>query len=426
VSSETQINGLMSELVHVLSMSSSGEIPVFDPVVTTAEDHPQNSSLPETVDPASDHLDPELANRRGEVDEKHRRIVAFLQAMRYDAVILTRADSIAWFTAGGDLAQDLGSEQGEVALFINAITRAVLTDNVQSARAFEEELAGLGFQLKERPWHQDASKIIADLAHNKKVATDGHYPGLIAEQDRLGSLRRPMTDRERTTLRSLGRGLSLAVEATCRSIHRGETEADVAGNLAHRLIREGIAPVEIRIAADDRLGRYRQPHFKASPIRDRVTIQVTGRRQGVCASMSRTVAFGPVDPRVLAEHTLASMVGATCIFFSRPGEPVKEVYRRAKRIFEKFEHAHEWTLDYQGAIIGYVPREILLLPDSTAKLTAKTALRWGPSVGTARSEDTIFIDDEGFDVITNSQDWPAIEVCVKGFTIPRPAILVRS
>ncbi len=426
MSSDAQINGLLSELTHALGMSSGDDLPAFDPVVRTAADPSREFSLPNCVDPASDHLDPEVAARRADVDEKHRRIIAFLQAMGYDAVILTRADSIAWFTAGGDLGQDLGSEQGAVALYINPNLRAVLTDNVQTARVFEEELAGLGFQLKERPWHQDASKIVAELAHNKKTATDGHWPGLIAEKDRLQSLRRPMTELERRTIRGVGRSLSLAVEATCRTIQPGETEADVAGNLAHRLIREGVTPIELRVAADDRLARYRQPRFKASPIRNRVTIQVTGRRQGVCASLARTVSFGSLTPQCRLDHTLASMVGATCAYFSRPGERVSEVYRRAKRIFEKFEHAHEWTLDYQGSMIGYAPCEVFLMPDSTIKLPTNSALRWGPSVGSARSEDTIFIDEQGFDVITNTHRWPMIEVCVKGFNIPRPGILERS
>jgi Xaa-Pro dipeptidase len=426
VPSETQINGLLSELSHALSMPSRDDLPTFDPVIRTAEDRSQEFSLPVLVDPASDHVDPEVAARRADVDEKHRRMIAFLQAMGHDSVILTRADSIAWFTSGGDLGMDLGSEQGAVALFINPTIRAVLTDNIQSARVFEEELAGLGFQLKERPWHQDASRLISDLAQNKKIATDGHFPGLIPENERLNSLRRPMTERERKALRSVGRIMSRAVEATCLSIQPGETEADVAGNLAHRLIREGVTPIELRVAADDRLARYRRPHFKASPIRERVTIQVTGRRQGLHASMSRTVSFGPVSPEHRANHTLASMVGATCIYFSRPGELVSEVYRRAKRIFEKFDHPHEWMLDYQGALIGFAPREVLLLPDSSLKLQTHSALRWGPSVGAARSEDTIFIDDRGFDVITNVHNWPMIDVCVKGFTIPRPGILERS
>ena len=145
----------------------------------------------------------------------------------------------------------------------------------------------------------------------------------------------------------------------------GETEADVAGHLAHRLIREGVVPVELRVASDDRLGRYRRPTFKAAEIRKKATITAAGRRYGLCASVTRSVSFGPVDEAFRSCHTLSSMVGATCIYFSRPGEPVSEVFRRARRIFEKFEHPHEWTLDYQGDLIGYAPREMALMPDSS-------------------------------------------------------------
>ncbi len=425
MASEVQINVLPASLAHDLGMGSSAELPTFDRVMATAEDRPEEDSLPALVDPAADHVGPEVARRRADVDEKHRRIVAFLQSLGYDSVLLTRADSIAWFTAGGDVGQDLASESGSVALFINGTTRAVLADNVQSARIFEEELAGLGFQLKERPWQQDPFRVVAELTHNKHAAADAHLPGLSFEHERLKALRRPMTVLERQSLRTLGRTLALAVEATCRNFMPGETEADVAGHLAHRLIREGVVPVELRVASDDRLARYRQPSFKAAEIQRRATIAATGRRLGLCASVTRTVSFGPVDDHFRTCHTLASMVDATCIYFSRPGESVSEVFRRARRIYEKFDHPHEWTLDYQGSVIGYAPREIPLLPDSPIPLQTGSALCWSPSVGAARSEDTVIIDGRGFEVVTEAQNWPKVEVCVKGYNIPRPAILER-
>jgi Xaa-Pro dipeptidase len=408
-----------------MAIGSGDDEPTFDRVMLTAGDLPEERSLPPLIDPAADHLDPEIADRRADVDEKHRRIVEFLHAHDFDGVLLTRADSVAWFTAGGDMAQDLGSEQASVALFISGTTRAVVADNVQSARVFEEELAGLGFQLKEHPWHNEPGRTIAELTHKKRVASDSHQPGLEFEQERLKSLRRPMTKLERANLRALGRTLSLAFEATCWNIEPGETEAQVAGQLAHRLLREGVVPVELRIAGDDRLVRYRRPGFKAAVIRRKATISATGRRHGLCASMTRTVSFGPVDDAFHECHTVASMVDATCIYFSRPGEIVSEVFRRSKRIFEKFNHPHEWTLDYQGDIIGYAPQEVPLLPDSTMPLQDGTAMRWGPSVRDARSEDTVFIETRGFDIVTKCHQWPTIEVSVKGFAIDRPAILER-
>ncbi len=295
----------------------------------------------------------------------------------------------------------------------------------RAPRIFEEELAGLGFQLKERPWHQDPSRIIAELTHNKRVACDAHQPSLTYDLEGLKALRCPLTSLERINIRRLGRTLSLAVEATCRNFLPGETEADVAGHLAHRLIREGVVPVELRVAGDGRLARYRRPTFKAAEIRRRATISATGRRHGLCASVTRTVSFGKVDDEFRNCHTIASMVNATCIYFSRPGEVVSEVFRRSRRIFEKYDHAHEWTLDYQGALIGYAAREMPLLPDSTFRLPEGSALRWSPSVRDARSEDTVVIDTRGFEVVTKCQDWPKVEVAVKGFSIPRPGILER-
>lgn len=215
------------------------------------------------------------------------------------------------------------------------------------------------------------------------------------------------------------------VEATCRNFDRGEREADVAGHLAHRLLREGVVPVDLRVASDNRLARFRQPTFKAAPILKSATIAITGRRFGLCASLTRTVSFGPVDSEFQSHHTLAAMVDATCIFFSRPGEPISEVFRRAKRIYEKFNAPHEWTLDYQGSLIGYSQRESLLTPDSNLIIEPDMAICWSPSVGSARSEDTAVIDSRGYEVVTAAQDWPQLDVSVKGYTMTRPGILVR-
>jgi Xaa-Pro dipeptidase len=423
--SEVPINGSASHYARSLAIGTGDDWPTFDRVMLIAGNLPEAGSIPPLIDPAADHLDPEIARRRADVDEKHRRVLGFLNDRDLDGALLTRADSIAWLTAGGDVARDLGSEGASVALFINATTRAILADNVQSARVFEEELAGLGFQLKERPWHHDPCRIIAELTHNKRVACDAHLPGLSFEHEALKALRRPLTKLERTNLRALASTLTQAVEATCRNFLPGETEADVAGQLAHRLIREGVVPVELRVAGDDRLARYRRPGFKAAKIRHKATISATGRRQGLCASLSRTVAFGKVDDEFRQCYTVASMVDATCIYFSRPGEVVSEIFRRSRRIFEKFEHPHEWTLDYQGDLIGYAPRELTLRPDSSMPLPDGTALRWSPSVREARSEDTVFIDSRGFEILTKCLDWPKLEVSVKGFAIDRPSILER-
>ncbi len=427
MATETHAGGVITAIPVDIDLAGdlSGE---FDPVLITAADRPHTDTLPVMPDPAADHENRDLTRRRDDIELKHQRIRDYLDATEQDAVVLGRSDSVAWFTSGGDLGQDLTSEYSAILLFINRTCRAVVSDNVQSSRVFEEELAGLGFQLKERPWFDDPFRPIAELCHNKRIATDLGSTGCSywrREGDPLRTLRQRLTSLERQRLRELGRTLSLAVEATCRNFDRGEREADVAGHLAHRLLREGVVPVDLRVASDDRLARYRQPTFKAAPILKRATIAVTGRRFGLCASVTRTVSFGPVEPEFRSHHTLAAMVDATCIFFSRPGETIAEVFRRAKRIYEKFNAPHEWTLDYQGAMIGYSPREALLTPESPIVLQPDMAIRWNPSVGPARSEDTVVVDSRGYEVVTAAQNWPQLEVCVKGFKMTRPGILER-
>ncbi len=103
----------------------------------------------------------------------------------------------------------------------------------------------------------------------------------------------------------------------------------------------------------------------------------------------------------------------------------REVFRRAKRIYEKFGHPDEWTLDYQGALTGYSASEGLLLPDNDFAFESDMAVRWSPSVGAARCEDTVVVDARGYEVVTEAQVWPKVEVAVKGYPMMRPGILVR-
>src|SRR3954471_8562710 len=75
----------------------------FDRVMHTAGDRPVEDSLPPLADPTAGPEDVELVRRRQDVEEKQRRVAAFLDASGNDAVVLGRADSIAWFTSGADL-----------------------------------------------------------------------------------------------------------------------------------------------------------------------------------------------------------------------------------------------------------------------------------------------------------------------------------
>src|SRR5262245_7208086 len=90
----------------------------FDRVLHTAGDRPNTDTLPALLGPAADHRDAELTRRREDIEEKHKRVCAFLDATGQDALVLGRGDSVAWFTSGGDLGHDLGSETSSVLIYV--------------------------------------------------------------------------------------------------------------------------------------------------------------------------------------------------------------------------------------------------------------------------------------------------------------------
>src|SRR5262245_51808691 len=92
----------------------SGE---YDPVRVTAKDRPDVDTLPAMTDPACDHEQAEVRWRRDDIELKHKRIREYLDTTGNEAVVLGRADSVAWFTSGGDLSQHSTSECSSILLF---------------------------------------------------------------------------------------------------------------------------------------------------------------------------------------------------------------------------------------------------------------------------------------------------------------------
>ena len=365
-----------------------------------------------------------LEERRNDLAIKQQRVAEFLEDAGYAGLLLEGPECFAWFTGGGNNSHG-GVGAGHAAVFVTANERWLIATNTEWSRLVEEEVGGLGFQLRQRRWDEPTGPIYEELFAGRRIASDTGTNGTTNESSKLCHLRLVLTPLERQRYRELGRDVSHAIEATARSFEPGTTEAAVAGELAHRLLKRCIVSVEIMIAADDRGAQFCRPIFGEHPVRRRCLLMVTGRRWGLCASASRCVSFGPAPDSLRKRFDLACIVDATSIFFSRPGERFDGLFRRVKRIYEKFEHPHDWMLCDQGGVTGYRPVEILALPESSFCLAAQMAVAWCPTIGSARSQDTVLIDHQGFEILTKVQQWPTNVVSVKGYNVERPSLLVR-
>ncbi len=362
------------------------------------------------------------AQRAADVEARHQAVVELLKAEGFDGLLLQSPDNIAWFTAGADC---LGIREGGVALFITRDARVVLCSNVDSGELFDQQISGLGFQLKERPWHESRRVLIEDMCRGRKVASDNGFPETTCVREKLAALRLPLSERECEQLRSLGRAVAHAVEATCRNMQPRETEQEIAGQVAHRLLKRGVQPVRIQVWADGQGHRYR--HWAAGE--DRVerfcTVAAVGRRNGLYLGCSRTMSFGDPPEELKVAHSKAMLIQATAFYFSKAEWELFETWCRIARIFEKFGYPDEWQLAEQGEVVGYTLCEESVTMKSQFVLRAAMPVHWHPSVGPALAADSILVTGSGPELLTPMETWPRMTVDVKKSPIHRPDILRR-
>lgn len=363
--------------------------------------------------------------RAGEVERRHQLLASYLDLHDDDALIVQRPSNFAWLTCGGDNTRPDGTEPA-AALFVTREARVALCNSANSAQLFDHELPGLGFQLKERPWDEPRTVLIDDLCRGRRVATDLPQPGLREADQELADFRRELSESETQVLRGLARTVTHAVEATARSFAPGETEAEVAGQVAHRLLRHHAAPVRIQVLADGQGRRYRDWKRGEGQIDRYCTITVVARQNGLHCGVSRTVSLGQPPSALLDAHQTAVLVAATAFFFSQAGWESRQTWQRIERIYEKYGAAEEWRHAAQGEVIGYEPNEVELSPRAGFQLATGTPIFWHPSVRVASVGDTVLIHADRTEVLTKPQDWPQLSVNVKGTSVQVPDILCRE
>ncbi len=354
--------------------------------------------------------------RLADVDEKHDRVRMLLAATGADALLLQDHANIAWFTAGADPAR-CTMEGCQTSLFVTDDARLFATNAVDSAQLFEREAFGLGFQLKQREWFQPHAALVEDLCRGRKVASDSGIEGTRNVARDIARLRQPLTELEVDRIRRLSKVLVHAVETSAGHIRPGVSEASVAGELSHRLIRRTVTPVRIQVCADGRNIRYRHWSYSEDPIESYATVSCIAKRWGLHVAVSRTVCLNQVPEELWDAHKKAVLMHATGMYFSRTGQKLKDVWPKVRRIYDKFGMPTEWQLADQAEIIGYRAMEHQLTPDSEYELQAPTAMYWHPGIGASLPGDTILIMPEGCEIVTKSSVWPQLRVQVKGHDI---------
>jgi Xaa-Pro aminopeptidase len=377
---------------------------------------PVSALLGPTVEPET--------GRRADVDAKQARVAALLQEAGCDGLLVLEPENLAWLTSGAVARGALDPAEAP-ALWLSPEARWLIAANHAGPRLFDEELDGLGFQLKEWPWHWGRDQLLADLCQGRAVACDSPFGGARDVGPRLRQLRRVLTPYEQACLTALGQLVSHALEATCRTMAPGDTEREVAAQVSHRLTHRGAWPLSVGAAADGRSREYRPFSFTATPVQHSAVLAATARKYGLCASASRSVSFGPPDDALRKEHNAVCKVGATYLASTWPDAVPREILLAGRRVYQLTGHEHEWRLCPQGHLTGRAPVELALLPRTEELFQPGWAVTWTASVGAALGRDTFLITEEGPKVVTPTETWPLKRIRIQGADFIWPDLLQR-
>lgn len=372
-----------------------------------------------------------ISDRRADIDAKTAKVAELLREVGCEGLLLLDPANFSWLTSGA-MVRGLTDPAGEPAAYSNGEHRWVIASNIDSQRLFDEEVDGLGFQLKEWPWHWGRDQFLADLCQNRKVACDrtvnnngNGVSTIVNVAQQLRRLRRQLSPYEQACQQVLGQTVSHALEATCRTLSLGETEREIAGHLSHRLFHRGVLPLNVGVAVDGRSRMYRRFGFTSAKLEHYAVLTVTAGKYGMYVTASRSVCFGdlPVDFR--QDHNAVSRVSAGYLASTWPDAVPREILLTGRRIYLISGYEHEWQLAPQGHLTGRTPVEMSLTPQTKELFQSGWSVTWNACAGAANSCDTVLVTDEGARIVTPTEYWPLKRILIQGEEVMRPDVLQR-
>jgi Xaa-Pro aminopeptidase len=378
---------------------------------------------PSTLIAGDTHADA-FSDRRADIDAKMARVSALLNEVGCEGLLLLDPANFSWLTSGA-MSRGLVDSSSEPAAYCNGEHRWILASNVDSQRLFDEEVDGLGFQLKEWPWHWGREQFLADLCQNRKVACDRPCPGVVNVAEQMRQLRRRLTMYEQACQLAVGQTLAHALEATCRTLAVGESEREIAGHVSHRLIHRGVLPVHVGVAVDGRSRFYRRFGFTSTALERYAVLMVTARKYGMSVTASRSVCFGELPADFRQDHNAVCRVSASYLASTWPDAVPREILLAGRRIYLISGYEHEWQQAPQGFISGRASVEMPLTPQTEDLFQPGWSVTWTASAGAALSCDTFVITEQGPKIVTPTEVWPLKRIRIQGAEMVRADVLQR-
>lgn len=362
-----------------------------------------------------------------DVQIKLARVRDYMANAGLEAILLATTANFAWITSGGDDHVELNNKVGVAPIVVKRDKVYVVADNIEAPRLSAEELNGLDFDVLNSEWFDPIvqKNALAKVIGGSLCASDVQRTDMPCVSGEITALRYDLTPLEIERYKWLGPHSSAAVEKAARSIEPGMSEIQIAGEMARNLMADGMTPVVLLVANDDRKFKFRHPMPTDSKIVKYAMLVCCARRWGLVTSRTRSVNFGNLPREIEDRQRAVCYVDAAFMAATRTGVPVSEIFRAAQAAYAKVGYPDEWRYMHQGGSIGYESRDYIGLPTSKEHVVPHQAFTWNPTIQGTKSEDTIISTSGAPELITLTGEWPTMKIDIEGIKLDRPEILVR-
>jgi Xaa-Pro dipeptidase len=355
-----------------------------------------------------------------EWDNKIQMLRTLYQSLGSKGLVIEQQLNQSWLFQGRSYI-NVATVMSIVDVCINDDAVYLIANNIETKRLLAEEWDAPAVHTIEYPWYEPDQKykIIEQL-------TEGKYVTDTAVGPQIQPFRLKRSPSEQKNLMQLSKEASECMEAVCLSLARGMSEHKIAGLLAMHCMERGIEPIITLVAADERIRLYRHPLPTDHIVNHLVMVGLGARRNGLCTALTRFVAFGALSDRDREAKNAVLSINDWLYHSTSPGATLGQLFEQLKTQYRRAGFAEEWKLHHQGGLIGYLPREIRVMPESDIQVEAGQVFAWNPSITGYKAEDTWLIGDSAKQILTETPNLPYMTVSNLSNGYKQPDVLIRN
>lgn len=362
-----------------------------------------------------------------EVNEKHRRVLAFFDRSGYEAMVIGRQDNFAWYTCGGNNRVINTSENGYTLLVITKTAAYVVSQIMDGPRIFDEELQGLNLQPAFLKWYeQSREEKAAELIKGLRAVSDIPIDGATCAPSDIYNLHYPLTGKEIEKCRWVGAKSDEILRKVADEIIPGMTEHEIEAMLLYEYGKLNMQVDVLLVGSDDRITKYRHPNPSDKKVERLVLLHPAARKWGLHANVTRMVYFGDKLPDDIAHrYDAVCRIQAAAISMCSPGTTFQSILEAEKQVYKETGYEDEWRNHFQGGITGYLLGNAGLCKDPQALVSVNQAFDWFITITGVKAEELSILTKDGPEVPSAAGHWPVSVYEYIGRKLNLPDILVK-